>query len=246
MFTLKLRFSVYLLVVQSASLTSIQAQTPSSAAAKGEVASTIASAVSEDKFITLFDGKSLAGWRPHLSVPKAHVGGKWMVRDGLLVGDQDENEGGGFLITDKLYRDFILRFQLAQDYPTDTGIFVRMGEDGKSHQVTFDNRPEGQIGAIYLPWTQKLVHPSPDGAKSFKQGAWNNIEIKVEGEPARIQLRLNGQLITDFQHTEVTTQGVPTTGYIGLQVHPKTPGIIHWKAGNTIRYRDIRILSLRD
>ena len=202
------------------------------------------SAVSEEGFVSLFDGKTLTGWRPHLGVPKAHVGGKWIVKDGLLVGDQDENEGGGFLITDGKYDNFILKFDLAQDYPTDTGIFVRMQEDGKSHQITFDNRPEGQIGSIYLPWTQRRVHDSPAGDKFFKQGEWNQVELRVEGEPSHIQLFLNGDLVTDFQHTEATTKGVGTKGYIGLQVHPKTPGIIHWKAGNTIRYRNIRIKPL--
>jgi len=195
-------------------------------------------------FTSLFDGKTMTGWRPHLSVPKAHVGGKWIVRDGLLVGDQDENEGGGFLITEGQYQDFILRFDLAQDYPTDTGVFVRMGDDGKSHQITLDNRPEGQIGSIYLPWTQKRVLDNPEGFKAFQQGAWNQVEIRVEGEPSRIRLWLNGNLVTDFQHTAATTKDVPVKGYIGLQVHPKTPDIIHWKPGNTIRYRNIRIQSL--
>jgi hypothetical protein len=195
-------------------------------------------------FTSLFDGKTLTGWRPHLTVPAPHVGGKWMARDGVLIGDQDEREGGGFLITDGQYQNFILRFDLAQDYPTDTGVFVRMGDDGKSHQITFDNRPEGQIGSIYLPWTQKRVFDNPEGAKAFQQGAWNQVEIRVEGDPARIRLWLNGGLVTDFQHTAATTKGVPTKGYIGLQVHPKTPGIVHWKPGNTIRYRNLRIQPL--
>lgn len=198
----------------------------------------------EEGFVSLFDGKTMTGWRPHLGVPEAHIGGKWIVKDGLLVGDQDEREGGGFLITDKKYKNFILRFDLEQDYPTDTGIFVRMGEDGKSHQITLDNRPEGQIGSIYLPWTQKRVIDNPEGYKLFKQGEWNRAELRVEGEPSRIRFWLNDKLVTDFQHTAETTKNVPVEGYIGLQIHPKTPGIIHWKAGNTVRYRNIRIQAL--
>jgi hypothetical protein len=198
----------------------------------------------EEDFVSLFDGKTMTGWRPHLGVPKAHVGGKWVVKDGLLVGDQDEREGGGFLITEGIYGSFILRFDLQQDYPTDTGVFVRMGEDGKSHQITLDNRPEGQIGSIYLPWTQSRVLANPEGYKLFKQGEWNQAELRVEGEPSRIRFWLNGKLVTDFQHTAETTKNVPAEGYIGLQIHPKTPGIIHWKAGNTVRYRNIRIQRL--
>ncbi|SFI29561.1 3-keto-disaccharide hydrolase [Planctomicrobium piriforme] len=198
----------------------------------------------EADFVSLFDGQTMTGWKPHLTVPKAHVGGKWYVKDGLLYGDQDENEGGGFLITEGEYDDFILRFDLFQDYPTDTGIFVRMGEDGKSHQITLDNRPGGQIGSVYLPWTQARVLDNPEGYKAFKQGKWNTVEIRVEGEPSHIQFWLNGVKVTDLQHTPETTKGVPVKGHIGLQVHPKTPGIVHWKAGNTIRYKNIRILPL--
>ncbi len=36
----------------------------------------------EAGFVPLFDGKSLSGWHPHLGVPKAHIGGKWSVKDG--------------------------------------------------------------------------------------------------------------------------------------------------------------------
>ena len=152
----------------------------------------------EAGFVPLFDGKSLSGWHPHLGVPKAHIGGKWYVKDGLLTGDQDENQGGGFLVTDKKYENFILRFDIEQDYPTDTGIFIRMGEDGKSHQVTLDNRPGGQIGSIYLPWTQSRVLENPGGEKFFRQGAWNKAELRVEGEPSRIRFWLNGDLVTDL------------------------------------------------
>ena len=187
---------------------------------------------------------SLSGWHPHLGVPKAHIGGKWCVKDGLLTGDQDENQGGGFLVTDKKYENFVLRFDIEQDYPTDTGIFVRMGEDGKSHQITLDNRPGGQIGSIYLPWTQSRVLENPGGEKFFKQGAWNKAEVRVEGEPSRIRFWLNGDLVTDLQHTEATTKNVPKSGYLGLQIHPKTDGIVHWKAGNTGGYRRLRIKEL--
>ncbi len=198
----------------------------------------------EEGFIPLFDGKSLAGWRPHNGVPKAHVGGKWVVRDGALVGDQGPPGKGGFLITDGRYGDFILRLEVKMDYPTDSGIFLRMGEDGKSHQLTLDHRPLGEIGAIYLPWTQSRVLRNPEGVKSFNRDDWNEVEVRIEGEPARIRFRLNGDLVTDFQHTPETTMGVPAVGYIGLQVHPTVPNLTVWKEGNTIRYRNIRIRPL--
>jgi len=199
---------------------------------------------SEAGFTRLFDGKTLDGWWKHDKVPKFHVGGKWEVVDGLLIGDQDPPGKGGFLATKEKYDDFIIRLEVNMDYPSDSGVFLRMGEDGKSHQVTLDNRPEGQFGKIYLPWTHDMVHDSPDGEKYFKQKDWNDVEIRIEGEPARIRFWLNGTLVTDFQHTEETTSGVPRKGYIGLQVHPAVPTHVNWKEGNVIRYRNIRIKPL--
>jgi hypothetical protein len=198
----------------------------------------------EKDFVSLFDGKTLNGWWKHTGVPKFHVGGKWEVIDGVIVADQDPPGHGGFLATKKKYKDFDIRLEVKMDYPSDSGVFCRMGEDGKSHQVTLDNRPEGQFGRIYLPWTHNSVHDNPDGIKAFKQKQWNDVKVRIEGEPSRIRFWLNGKLVTDFQHTKETTSGVPEEGYIGLQVHPAVPTHINWKEGNRIRYRNIRIKEL--
>ena len=194
----------------------------------------------EAGFTPLFDGRTLDGWRRHETVPASDVGGKWEVVDGALVGDQDPPGRGGFLVTTEKYDDFVLRLETKLDYPVDSGIFLRMGDDGKSHQVTLDFRPDGDIGAIYLPWTQGSVQRNPDGVDAFDADGWNDVEIRVEGEPARIQMRLNGKLVTDFQHTAETTQGVPREGYVGLQVHPGES----YEAGNKVRFRNLRIRPL--
>lgn len=202
------------------------------------------SQIPESKFRPLFDGKSLDGWWQHNGVPEFHRGGKWEVIDGNIVGVQFPPDRGGFLATKDKFGDFVLRFEVNLDYPTDTGVFLRMGEDGKSHQVTLDNRPEGEFGSIYLPWTQAKVQHNPEGIKHFKQKEWNTGEIRIEGEPSRIRFWLNGDLIMDFQHTEQTTKGVPSSGYIGLQVHPTVTTHVNYKEGNQVRYRNIRIYPL--
>ena len=198
----------------------------------------------ESVFRPLFDGKTLNGWWQHNGVPEFHRGGKWEVVDGNIVGVQFPPDRGGFLATKEKFGEFILRFEFKLDYPSDTGVFLRMGEDGKSHQVTLDNRPGGDFGAIYLPWTQSSVQKNPDGIKHFKKDEWNKGEIQIEGEPARIRFWLNGDLVQDFQHSEKTTKGVPRSGYIGLQVHPTVTTHLNYKKGSQIRYRNIRIHSL--
>lgn len=191
-------------------------------------------------FVSIFDGETLDGWIRHENLPEEQPGGKWEVIDGAIVGDQDPPGHGGFLVTTEQYGDFELALETNLDYPVDSGIFLRVGEDGKSHQVTLDYREGGQIGGIYLPWTQGGVFSNPDGVDHFREGEWNDVRVRIEGEPARIQFWLNGELVTDFQHTAETTQGVPRTGYIGLQVHPGES----YEAGKKVRFRNIRIREL--
>ena len=215
------------------------------AAKPGQAKDSAGSSKSEEGFVSLFDGKTLKGWWKQDKVPKFHVGGKWEVVDGMITADQDPPGHGGFLATKEKYDDFIVRLEVNMDYPSDTGVFLRMADDGKSHQVTLDNRPDGQFGRIYLPWTQNSVHDSPDGIKYFKQKEWNDVEVRIEGEPSRIRFWLNGTLVTDFQHTPQTTKGVPRRGYLALQVHPAVPTHVNWKEGNRIRFRNIRIKPLK-
>ena len=194
----------------------------------------------EEGFVSIFDGKTLEGWKRHDGLPEDNIGGRWQVIDGAIAGDQDPPGRGGLFITTRKYRDYILRLEVNIDYPVDSGIFLRVGETGKSHQVTLDNREGGQIGSIYLPWTQGMVKENHEGEEHFTSSEWQDVEIRIEGEPARIQFRLNGHLVTDFQHTEETTKGNPMEGYIALQVHPGGD----WIDGNKARFRNIRIKEL--
>ena len=193
-----------------------------------------------DGFVSLFDGETLEGWHRHEDLPGDQVGGKWEAAGGAIVGDQDPPGYGGFLVTDDAYRDYVLTLETKLDYPVDSGIFLRVGPTGESHQVTLDYRPEGTIGAIYMAYLNGFVQQSPDGWDLFERNAWNDVKVRIEGEPAHIQVWLNGERITDFQHTAATTEGAPATGSIGLQVHPGES----YEAGNKVRFRNIEVRPL--
>ncbi|WP_291986467.1 DUF1080 domain-containing protein [Luteitalea sp.] len=190
--------------------------------------------------VALFDGKTLSGWHKPQGVPADYRGGKWDVIDGALVGDQDPPGMGGFLVTDKTYRDYIIEFDVNLDEPADSGVFLRMGEDGKNHQLTLDNDQNKKFGDVYLSWGRETVHEAPEGKKHFRQGAWNTVKIQIQGEPARIRFWLNGVAVTDFQHTAETTSGVPKEGRIGLQIHAGKD----WSTGSKVRFRNIRVTEL--
>jgi len=192
-------------------------------------------------FESLFNGKDLTGWRRHDNLPGHGVAGRWMVEDGAIVGMQDPPGKGGFLATLRTFEDFELLLETKIDWPFDSGVFLRVGPAGRSHQVTLDYRPEGEIGGIYCPWTRGWVHHTPHGIDYFKADEWNKLRIICRGEPARIRVWLNGTLITDFQHTADSTSGIPAEGTICLQVHPGRGGRENSKA----RFRNIFIRKIR-
>ncbi|MHC4124529.1 MAG: family 16 glycoside hydrolase, partial [Planctomycetota bacterium] len=194
-------------------------------------------------FISLFNGKDLTGWERHKNLPGHGVAGKWFVEDGAIVGVQDPPGKGGFLTTRRKYRDLELILETKIDWPFDSGVFLRTGPAGKSHQVTLDYRDGGEIGKIYMPWGKGSVHHCPEGIKYFRKGLWNKIRIICEGEPAWIGVWVNDSLVTSFQHTKKTTAGFPEAGGISLQVHPGGKGYEDSKA----RFRNIYIRKiLRD
>lgn len=196
---------------------------------------------SDQGFRSLFDGETLEGWKRHENLPgEQNRGGKWEVVNGAIVGDQDPPGHGGFLITTDTYENFVLKLESKLDYPVDSGIFLRVGEKGKSHQITLDYRPDGTVGAVYMALLQGFVH-KVNAIERFKKGEWNDLKVRIEGHPAHIQFWLNGEKVTDFQHTEKTTEGAPERGAIGLQVH----GGESYKAGKKVRFRNIQIKELK-
>ncbi len=192
-------------------------------------------------FTSLFNGKDLTGWKRHEGLPgEKEPTGKWTVEDGVIVGVQAPPGSGGFLTTTETFRDFELLLETKIDRPFDTGVFLRVGPDGKSHQVTLDYRDGGEIGGIYCPWTHGFVQHCPDGIKYFKKDQWNKLRITCEGQPAHIRVWLNGTQITDFQHTEETTAGIPEEGTLCLQIHPGGQGYDK----SQVRFRNIFIRPL--
>ena len=119
----------------------------------------------------LFDGKTLAGWRPIHRLPVArHPGapspsesapryrkalqgmGDWRVVTGAITGGQDPPGSGigGYLISDEKFADFELSLEANPDWGVDTGIMIRATSLGsQGFQVLVDHREGGNIGSFY-------------------------------------------------------------------------------------------------
>jgi 3-keto-disaccharide hydrolase len=123
-------------------------------------------------FRSLFDGKTLAGWKAMARIPVAKYPdaefkwrlegdalkealkntGRWIVRDGAIVGGQDPpgSGKGAYLVSEEKFGDFELIMDMKPDWKTDSGFLVRTLPGGSpGMQILVDHRPQGGIGGFY-------------------------------------------------------------------------------------------------
>ncbi len=197
-----------------------------------------APAAVEEGFTSLFDGKTLNGWT--LMRPS---GTGCQVKDGLLVFPPD---GGGDLLTNKDYANFILRLEYRLDPAGNNGVGIRVPSvghpsyDGMEIQILDDQnakykgkiRSEQHTGSVYdaIPARTGFQKPA---------GEWNQKEISMNGR--HIRVTLNGVIILDADLDIVREPAI-------LKKHPgltRTTGRVGFLGHNTrIEFRNIRIKEL--
>lgn len=199
----------------------------------------IVSAQSAEKgFTSLFDGKTLSGWK----LVRGHGPG-YVVRDGILVCPAD---GGGNLYTEKEYSNFIFRFEFRTEPGGNNGVGVRAPLDGDAAYAgmeiqILDDQHEKYKGKIRSEQHHGSVYDVIPARTGFLKpaGEWNSEEITMRG--SRIRVTLNGVIILDSDLETVREPEVlkkhpglkRTTGHIGFLGH-----------GSLVEFRNIRIRQL--
>jgi hypothetical protein len=163
----------------------------------------------DDEFVSLFDGKTLAGWT-------AEHTDRFVVREGVIF-----NDGGtGWLRSTKSYKDFELRLEYrALKKGGDSGLFLRATAESASQA------PNWPVKAYQLQVIddggnlQIFGHGTPpprfdrktNELKAAMKGAgeWNALTLKVAGHHAEVIL--NGKTVT------VSDAITLPDGHIGLQ-----------------------------
>lgn len=182
---------------------------------------------SEEGFVPLFNGRDLDGWT-RMGDPTG-----WEVRDGVLFSGIGNIPG--WLRTDRVYGDFILRLQWRVSQNGNSGVFIRATTTGhpwiSGSEVQISNEPRDPIhctGALYdiVP-----VNPRPDESAEV----WHDFEIHCHGPYHKVFA--NNIPIIDVDARQVPDLFArPTRGYIGLQSSHAPEG---W-----IEFRNIRIKEL--
>lgn len=188
-------------------------------------------------YVDLFNGRDLTGWH-------APGDGAWGVRDGDLVTLKPGQ--GGWIRTDRMYRDFdlMLDFWMPEGGNSGVGLRGSSGGDpaftGLEVQILDTHGEEPGLrncGAVY-----EAVAPSEMAVRPGEE--WNSYRIRLVGDV--LDVWLNGVRIHDGTRLDdrgfrrdpsrpLPLNARATTGYIALQDH-----------GHGFRFRNIRVMDLSE
>jgi hypothetical protein len=189
-------------------------------------------------FKPLFNGKDLSGWTLF-----GKKGPGYVVQNGVLVCPED---GGGNLLTEEEFDNFVFRFEFKLTPGGNNGVGIRapiagdIAYSGMEIQI-LDHGNEKYKG--WLKPTQRhgsVYDVIPASGEALKPvGEWNVEEITANGP--KIQVKLNGKLITDADLSTVTDPAI-------LKKHPglqrKSGRIGFLGHGSHIEFRNIQIKRL--
>lgn len=194
----------------------------------------LAHSASDAEWQSLFDGKTLNGWRV------VNGSAKYEVVDGAIVGTTTAGSPNSFLSTDRTFADFILEFEAKQTVgPTNSGVQFRSQSkpeimQGRVHgpQMDLDPSERQWTGGLYDEamsgwWYPGTLNPQPG---LYKFNEWNRIRIEAVGPSMRTWV--NGEL------SAYVLDATYQDGFIALQVHSiDKPD----EAGRRIHWRNLRI-----
>jgi hypothetical protein len=216
-------------------------QAASPAGTRDSLASAASKARSEAGFVSLFDGNTLDGWKL--------VDGRgegYGVKAGMIFCAKG---GGGKLLTEREYGDFVLRFEFRMPPEgANNGIGIRTTYEGDAAYVGMEIQILDEAAALSGKWGTLRdaqyhgsiydVVPAKKGAMK-PAGTWNHEEITALGR--RITVTLNDQVIVDANLDDVKDPAV-LAKHPGLQ---RTRGHIGFLGHNDyIEFRNIRIREL--
>jgi len=195
-------------------------------------------------YVTVFNGKDLAGWVYGGTRESPAKSGKgYQVDGGVLFCTEHD---GGMLFTEKEYGDFIFSFEFKLEPNANNGIGIRSPLQGDPAYVGMEVQILDDSGSDYKNLRPAQYHGSiydvvPAKRGSLKPvGEWNQEEITAHGR--HVTVVLNGNTIVDANLDDVKDEKVlkkhpglaRTRGHIGLLGH-----------GTRVEFRNMKVKELK-
>ncbi|MBM3813575.1 MAG: DUF1080 domain-containing protein [Acidimicrobiia bacterium] len=194
----------------------------------------------EPGFLTLFDGKSLNGWT---LMEKRNPTPGYIVENGMIVCPAN---GGGNLLTDREFSNFILRLEFRMEPGGNNGIGIRaplagdIAYSGMEIQILDHDhaRYRGRLKPTQYHGSIYNLFPAKTGALK-PAGEWNEQEITADGR--RVHVKVNGIVVVDADLDSIKDPAL-------LQKHPgiaRAGGRVGFLGhGSRVEFRNIRIKEL--
>ncbi len=193
-------------------------------------------AASSGGWVSLFDGKTLNGWRNPYTWGESKVVG----HEVHLTADKKF-----FLVTEKSYTDFVFEVDIfLPPGKANSGVMFRAHVQPNKvfgYQAEVDGDPVRKWSGGLYDEGRRMWFASPikgDAASekafrdragdSFKRDGWNTYRITCQGQ--RLKIEVNGVVTTDIKDS------MDASGPIGLQHHGEK--------GQTYKFRNARIKLL--
>jgi hypothetical protein len=188
---------------------------------------------------SLFDGKSLKGWK------QCNGQAVYAVEKGTIVGTTVEGSPNSFLCTGKTYGDFVLEYEIWADDVLNSGVQIRSHQYAAEQEVVTFNGKEYQkrkqpAGRVYGYQVETASEKSGasggiyDEARrgwldnpithALKADQWNKYRVEAIGDHIRVWV--NGVACADL------VDPVDQEGFIALQVHSfkgEKPAKVRWR-----------------
>lgn len=168
------------------------------------------SSIHAQRWVSLFNGKSLDGWH---TLP----GGEWKVQNGIIAGTSPAAEPRhGLLVSDSVFADFEIEISY-KAVKGNSGLYFRAQEVEDAvgvygFQAEID--PDKDAGGLYETGGRGwVVQPSAAAIKKwYLPGKWNTMKVRAVGKD--ITVWVNGK-----QTAHLTNDPGRTAGRIALQLH---------------------------
>jgi hypothetical protein len=155
---------------------------------------------SNDGWISLFDGKTTAGWHKYGGGP---AGSGWKIQDGAIFLDTtikaNGKRDGGDIVTDEEFENFDLKLEWKIAKNGNSGVMFCVNEDTTKYKSPYetgpemqvldnDGHPDGKIKKHRAGDLYDLISCSKETVKPV--GEWNQVEIKLLN--GKLDFYLNG------------------------------------------------------